>query len=604
MLVEIAVPLKLDRCFDYYVPEFLQEKVGVFRRVKIDFHNRITWGMITGIKKRTPYKRKLKPLLSVLDSSSLFDEFYFKWAKRISKDYFIGIGQALELFVPSYLRKPRSFPSGYSLKDFSSLSKGSYRRDFFPEDAIASSCAQEAIIEELKKNRQVLCIVPTAKDIEVFKTRFGRYKFKMGVILSSQRGKVSFENWVSIRNLEVGLVVSTRMGIFSVMPRISLVAVFKEYDSSYYNPQAPFYHLVELAQQRAKLQGLRFITTGILPTLRTYYALNREINFPSSKGLSSRKVYFVEKRRMYFGPTSFSNKFVDAVIKNALDSGKRVLIIYDRRGYSRFLYCRNCGYVLKCPRCEVPLVYNFRYKRLICPRCVYSQDFKEALCPNCHTIYLRFSSWGVEKLYKEFSRIFPQVKVEYLDDPKDLDKGWRILLATRKVLNTSFDADIFVVLDADKFISPQNMDSSIDLFRILYQCLLKTKDSLVVCTSYQDFYVFKHLSGLSIKDFYEEELRFRRQLGFPPYGHICIIDLRGKTKKSLINKAFEFYSHLKENKNVEVSQPHDEDIYRLRSRHHIQILLRSKSLKFLHEALHSSLESVKLSAAKISIRID
>ncbi|OQX84846.1 MAG: hypothetical protein B6D55_08285, partial [Candidatus Omnitrophica bacterium 4484_70.2] len=162
-IASVVFALGVDKSFDYIIPPALTDKISKFKRVLVEFNRKKRWGIVIGVKYKVP-SMKLKPILDILDSESLFDNFYFRWAQILSKKYFVSIGEALELFLVPYLRSVKKIE--FSGVPFQRKKKSKFIWEYiFGEKTSFVKKILPYIRKVYNEERQSLVIVPLVEDI-------------------------------------------------------------------------------------------------------------------------------------------------------------------------------------------------------------------------------------------------------------------------------------------------------------------------------------------------------------------------------------------------------------------------------------------------------
>jgi len=601
MIAQVVFNLAIDKYFEYKIPSGFREKIRPLQRVMVEFNNKQRWGIVLKIKEETQ-RKELKPILDILDNTPILDNFDLEFAKRISKNYFISLGEALELFLPPYLRRIKK--NEKELKIFNLNYQEFKVRLILKEDKELFEELESEICRIINQGKQVLIIVPLYTDVLKWLTMLEKFNANIATLSSKQTPKTFFKEWLKIKEQKAQIILGTRVAIFCPARNLALIVVNKEYSDSFKQQEKPFYNLRDLALMRAELEKKEIIFGSNLPSLEIFMYFKERGNFLDNLD-KDKKVYFIEKKKYQTVKKTILNPFIDTLIRNYLENNQKVTILFNKAGYARTVYCKVCGNVLKCERCGVALVYHSESKELVCHFCAKRYPFKEE-CPKCGSSFVRFSGWGIEKLEKEFSRIFLDKVVVRLDkEERILPEDWNIILCTQIIYNYDLKTDLFIILDIDSFLNFQDFRNAEKVMRLLYESLKKTKRELVVFTSTPDFYPFKYLRDFDLKGFYEKEEALRKEAGLPPFGHVCLIRFRAKKPSTSLKKAEQFYDFLKKRYPfIEIFTPSFSFPFKLREKFRWQILLKYSNIKILRKAVTEVLNKIKPSAVKISIEID
>ena len=432
----------------------------------------------------------------------------------------------------------------------------------------------EMIDDVLSKGKTAIVLVPeislTPQIISRFSKRFGS---KIALLHSALSDGERYDEWRRIKRGEVNIVIGARSALFAPLKNIGLIVIDEEHSSSYKQDDSnPRYSAIEMAKERIKLnEDAKLVLGSATPTLDSYarslkglYHLLELPNRINKKELPVVKIVDMnEEIKRCKG--HFSDILLNR-IKEKLDKGEQVILLLNRRGYSSFVTCKNCGYTVKCPHCDITLTYHKTSNNLRCHYCGYATKM-DMVCPECHEKALTSLGVGTEKIEEELTKFIPNVKILRMDFDttsrrgshekmiKDFESGkYNILLGTQIVAKgLDFDNVTLVgVINADTSLNIPNFRSSEETFSLLSQVAGRSgrnvKSGEVIIQTYnQDHYAIECVKRHDYKDFFNKEMSIRRKLGYPPYYFITYVRVSGKDdntcyKEALkIKKIFEKY---------------------------------------------------------------
>ena len=432
----------------------------------------------------------------------------------------------------------------------------------------------EMIDNVLNKGKTAIVLVPeislTPQIISRFSKRFGSH---IALLHSALSDGERYDEWRRIKRGEVDIVIGARSALFAPLKNIGLIVIDEEHSSSYKQDDSnPRYNAIEMAKERIKLNdGAKLVLGSATPTLDSYarslkglYHLLELPNRINKKELPIVKIVDMnEEIKRCKG--HFSDILLNR-IKEKLDKGEQVILLLNRRGYSSFVTCKNCGYTVKCPHCDITLTYHKTSNNLRCHYCGYATKM-DMICPECHEKSLTSLGVGTEKIEEELNKFIPDVKILRMDFDttsrrgshekmiKDFESGkYNILLGTQIVAKgLDFDNVTLVgVINADTSLNIPNFRSSEETFSLLSQVAGRSgrnvKSGEVIIQTYnKDHYAIECVKRHDYKDFFNKEMSIRRKLGYPPYYFITYVRVSGKDenicyKEALkIKKIFEKY---------------------------------------------------------------
>jgi primosomal protein N' (replication factor Y) len=618
LFAKVVVGLPVSGPFDYIVPSDIESKISVGSRVQVSFGVRKLVGYVVGLSKKSELT-KLKPILKLIDETPLLNKELLLLTRQLCDYYSCSWGEAIETALPENLRRgrqlgPISLPSeepppslDSSLILLHDLDGRARMGIYFKEIEAA-----------LKNNCSTLLIFPDIPELlgasQKIKEHFG---FEAALLYRKQPSELNV--WADIKAGREKIVLGTRSAIFAPLNNLGLIIVESEENSVYKQDQVPHYHARQVAVMRSEINGAKLILGSRSPSLESYClakknkfqytVIPRSSKFPEIKIIDTRHLSFPERKKGQI----ISRLLEDAIYSvlcskdNISGASGKVLLFLNRKGFATSAACQSCGKVLKCPRCNVNLVYHFSGNLLRCHYCNYKIE-PPKICPDCNAGYIKFSGTGTEKIESELSRVFPTARVKILDE-KVLDlNGADIFISTSSVIRrTDLLFDLIGVLGIDNVLNRVDFRSTEKVFEILAGLVSLANRNLIIQTSSPGHHCFQALLKKDEAYFYEEELKQRKQLDFPPFKHMVLIKLRGKNE-SKVKDACEtlFHGLAKESSGVdpEIVSFNPSNPPKLRGNFYWQILLRSAKVSKAGEFLRKSLKNFRHSGIIITIDVD
>ena len=422
----------------------------------------------------------------------------------------------------------------------------------------------EMIDDALKRGKTAIVLVPeislTPQIISRFSKRFGSH---IALLHSALSDGERYDEWRRIKRGEVDIVIGARSALFAPLKNIGLIVIDEEHSSSYKQDDSnPRYSAIEMAKERIKLnKGAKLVLGSATPTLDSYarslkglYHLLELPNRINKKELPIVKIVDMnEEIKRCKG--HFSDILLNS-IKEKLEKREQVILLLNRRGYSSFVTCKNCGYTVKCPHCDITLTYHKTSNNLRCHYCGYATKM-DMICPECHEKALTSLGVGTEKVEEELTKFIPGVKILRMDFDttsrrgshekmiKDFESGkYNVLLGTQIVAKgLDFDNVTLVgVINADTSLNIPNFRSSEETFSLLSQVAGRSgrniKSGEVIIQTYnKDHYAIECVKKHDYKDFFNKEMSIRRKLNYPPYYYITYVRASGKNEEVCYKEA-------------------------------------------------------------------
>lgn len=645
---EIAVALPLDKLFQYSIPDDLASSVRVGSRVFVPFGPRTIVGYVVGLSEVAEV-RSVKSVKGVIDKEPILNGEMLSLTKWVGENYFCSWGEAISAVIPQGIKKGKE-SIGSRLKSHEEPAVAHAPSDphiLMEEqdkalaqisDAINNGCPAtfllhgitasgktevylQAIELVLQKGRQAIMLVPeialTPQTIERFVSRFGH---RVAVIHSHLTPAKRFLEWKKIRDGKADIVVGARSAIFSPMSRLGLIIIDEEHETTYKQDDVPRYHAREVAVERSRLNNCPLILGSATPSLESYYKarkgeyrlirLTKRIDdrfLPKMKIVDMRMELATRKKIEVF-----SKVLLDAIDK-AINAGKQVIIFLNRRGFSTFINCKKCGLVMKCRRCDAVMVYHFDEKKLMCHYCNYAQTPPD-ICPKCRSAYIRYFGLGTEKVESELSHKFAHVKMARMDSDTTSAKGShdkilgkfksgevKMLVGTQMIAKGLDFPEVTLVgvVSADVTLNVPDFRSSERAFNLLTQVggrAGRGEDAgeVIVQTYAPDHYAILAAAKHDYERFYEEEIKSRKELYFPPFVNLVKVVVRARNDELASKTAGELAEALRiADKDAMIAGPAPAPMARVRGYFRYNVLLKGKDTKAMCALLKGVLASFR-----------
>ena len=631
MFAKIAVGLPVGGPFDYSLPGEMTGKIKPGSRVWVSFGPRRVLGYVVGLVKESKIK-KLKPVLELIDEFPLFDKNLLSLTKELADFYCCSWGEAIETAIPEALRKGRKAMSlrvppeaGRSLPD------GQAGNQVFTEVASSPTALRkdarvlihdldgqarwDIYLNEIKKNldnnMSAIVLLPDIPD--VFKSK-ELIMNKLGVTaqLLYRKQPDELEVWVNLKSGGPKVVVGTRSAVFAPLNNLGLIIMEDEGNSVYKQDQVPHYHARDLSLMRARIDNARLILGSRVPSLESFYLskkkdfqytlVPRKKEFPMVKLIDTRHLPFHEKSKKLI-----LARLLEDAVYSALNEKGKTLLFLNRKGFATAATCHNCGKALKCPRCNVNLVYHFKEESLNCHYCNFKMP-PPKICPECNSGYIKFSGIGTEKIESELSRIFPQARIKVWDDFTSGTQDADIFIATSSVIrHAEINFSLIGVLGIDNTLNRVDFRATEKVSVLLSGLLALTDKLIIIQTGTPSHHCFQALLKKDVNFFYAEELKQRKQLGFPPYKHMVLIKLRGKKEDRVKEAAQALFDKLKKvnlPKSIEIVSVNPSNFGKLRGNFYWQVLLRSSGVSPVNNFLKNNLKDFRHSGIIVTIDVD
>lgn len=611
-IAKVVVGLPVDSPFDYRIGKDLQSRISVGQRVCVSFNRRNRVGFVIGFSQRSAFK-PLKPILSLLDDGPALNEQSLKLAEAFSAYYGCSLGEAIETYLPPALRHDKLSASSPVLSKSVKKEISEKNRTTLVHDQTRTKrwpLIIERIQKVIKAKKSVIILVPEVSFIEEMVSILSKV-FTCPIIVVDRKltPKKELAQWEEIRSGKCSIVIGTRSAIFVPLPRLGLIVIDEEESDIYKQEQAPHYRVHEVAEMRSNIEQCHILFAGSVPSAETWEKAKRnkweKVTFEAD---GHGKLQIVDMTNYNPGKTSILSFPLQNAMQKTLGEGGKVVLFLNRRGFSTRTHCQQCGFTIKCERCNVNLSYLYSKKTMVCRHCNFKSELPK-MCPQCHGSYLRSTGTGIEKLESETSRYYPGARIHRYDsDSKVFPKNADIIITTQAIFRRHgrWTASLVGMLNFDAQMHHFDFRSGQKAFSLLVHLKQLAGEKLLVQTRMPDNYCIKAARTMNFNMFYREELKLRKELDLPPYRHLVALGMRGKHEDSVFELSKILFDQLadKNPKNIDISDPHPDVSPKLRDKYRFTILLKGRSVKSILTLIKSVLKGFRKKSTIITINVD
>jgi len=487
----------------------------------------------------------------------------------------------------------------------------------------------ERIKEILKKDQQVLILLPEIFLTNQFKDRFEEFFGFMPSIWHSKIGiKSKRKIWQGITTNNLKLVIGARSSLLLPFKDLGLIVLDEEHDPSYKQDEGIIYHARDMAISRASFENIPIHLVSAVPSLETFnniknkkYNHTRLVNRYSESPLPEAKVIDLQKIKLK--KDHFIAKETIIMANEYLKKKEQILFFLNRRGYAPFLICKKCGYKHLCPDCSIYLTYHKSIDKLICHHCGIKLK-KDKLCKNDkENCDFRMYGPGVEKIYEELKLIFPKKNIKIFSSDflskksetesilKKIEKNEVDILVGTQLISKGFNfpkLNCIVVVDADfsgMGYDLRTTEKNIQLYNqlsgragrfsqkstIIYQTITPLNETL------------KDVLENNPEKFLNNELIIRKNKNLPPFSRLIALIISASSSQDSHRAAQEIKKKLSILNDIEVLGPVDSPIFRVKKKFRTRLLLRSKNSNLIQKKVGKIIENLTISK-KIKLTVD
>ncbi|MFC2012792.1 primosomal protein N' [Chloroflexota bacterium] len=472
----------------------------------------------------------------------------------------------------------------------------------------------QALAETVRRDRRGIVLVPeialTPQTIERFAARFPQ---RVAVLHSGLSLGEQFDEWQRIREGGFDVVIGSRSAVFAPQPELGLIIIDEEHEWTYkQNDRSPRYHARDVAIRLAELTGAVVVLGSATPDVTTFYRAQRGeyrlLQLPERvtpvEGTPLPPVAVVDLRQeLKSGNRSIFSRPLSRAVTEAIAGDEQVILFLNRRGGASFVQCRNCGLVLRCRRCDVPLSYHFTEGALVCHQCNYRMVVPH-ICPRCSSRRIKYLGLGTQKLAEEAGAAFSPARLLRWDSDvtrgryshgeilkKFRTHGADILVGTQMVAK-GLDLPLVTVVgvvNADIALNLPDFRAGERTFQLLSQVAGRagrgTRGGKVIVQTYSpEHYAIRAAARQDYRLFYDEEIAYRRQLRQPPFTRLASLiyshanDYLGQQEAERMKRWLVAERDARGISGLDTIGPAPAFIHRLRGRFRWQLILRGAEL--------------------------
>ncbi|WP_025785110.1 primosomal protein N' [Sporosarcina sp. D27] len=472
-----------------------------------------------------------------------------------------------------------------------------------------------SIQEVLSAGKEAIVLVPeislTPQMTSRFKERFGA---QVAVMHSALSAGEKYDEWRKIHRKEVKVVVGARSAIFAPFEKLGIIILDEEHESTYKQEDSPRYHARDVAIWRAQFNHCPVILGSATPALESYARASKDVyrllELPTrAKDQELPNVNIVDMRaELKEGNRSMFSVPLAEAIRDRLEKGEQTVLFLNKRGFSSFVLCRDCGTTIQCPNCDISLTYHRATENLKCHYCGHEERVPH-ICPECESEHIRFFGTGTQKAEEEITKLFPEARVLRMDVDTTRQKGSHarllqkfsegqadILLGTQMIAKGLDFPNITLVgvLAADTTLHLADFRAAEKTFQLLTQVSGRAgrhdlEGEVFVQTYTPEHYAIELAKAQVYEPFYQMEMSTRKQFGYPPFYYIVNVQFSHEDLMKVVGYAEKAVRFLADGLSPEsvIIGPTASAISRVNNRYRYQCLIKYKKEPKLTETLQA-----------------
>ena len=417
-----------------------------------------------------------------------------------------------------------------------------------------------AICKVLEEGGSAIVLVP---EIALTRQTLMRFKERFGNVVALTHSRMNqterLRLYEQVRKGQIKVVIGPRSAVFMPMQNLKLVVVDEEHETTYKSETTPKYHAIDVARMRMIRNRGVLILASATPSLESYYEMKRDrlklIELTQRVGNATLpEIEIVDMRKeLKNGNMQIMSHTLHEAIERTVRAGNQVMLLLNRRGHSTFVNCRSCGFVVKCKHCDIAMTYHRQSSSLECHYCGLKEPIP-SMCPACGSKHIRFFGSGTEKVEEYLNKHFKPYGIGRMDFDTTTGKEghnkvleafqnheFNILVGTQMIAKGHDFKDVTLVgiIAADQALYIQDFRSEERTYQLITQALGRAgrgdkKGEVVIQTYNPEHFVLEKIKFRQQQAFYEEELKIRKMLGYPPYTHLFSLTVLGRNEKEVI----------------------------------------------------------------------
>ena len=416
----------------------------------------------------------------------------------------------------------------------------------------------EMIAQVLEAGGQAIVLIPEiALTYQTVMRFYGRFGDRVSILNSRMSAGERFDQMERVKSGEVDVMIGPRSALFTPFPRLGLIVIDEEHEAAYKSEQTPRYHARETAIERAKREGASVVLGSATPSLEAFYACKcgrfQLLELKKRAGEGELPEVYVEdmRKELRAGNRSILSDHLKNLIDARLLRHEQIMLFLNRRGYAGFVSCRSCGYVVKCPHCDVSLAAH-KGGKMLCHYCGHEEP-QLHVCPSCGSGYIGGFKAGTQQIEEMVKRQFPSARVLRMDMDTTRTKDGHekileafsseeadILIGTQMIVKGHDFPNVTLVgiLAADMSLYSSDYRAAERTFQLLTQAAGRagrgrSKGEVVIQTYSPEHYSIEMAAAQDYEGFYAAEMEYRGLMGYPPVEQLLAVLMTGPDEKLL-----------------------------------------------------------------------
>jgi primosomal protein N' (replication factor Y) len=467
----------------------------------------------------------------------------------------------------------------------------------------------------LLQGRTAMMLVPEIALTPVFSRRLrAHFGDQVAIFHSSLTTGERFDEWSRLKRGEARVVIGTRSAVFAPVSNLGLIVIDEEHETSYRQQESPYYNGRDTGIVRASREKAVVVLGSATPSLESFHNARsgKYLYLQLAQRIANRamaRAEIIDMREVFarHGRSEIFSEELLTAIEETHARNEQSIILLNRRGYSSFVLCRSCGESIHCPNCDVTLTYHRSEMSIICHYCNHRQS-APSRCPSCAGKYIYYVGEGTEQLEEMLQKRFPALRIARLDRDTtsrrklferailEFGAGELDMLVGTQMLAKGHDfpnVTLVGVVSVDAGLALPDFRSAERTFQLITQVAGRAgrgtlAGRVLIQTYHPNHYALKHACQQDYEGFYNEEIRYRKSLNYPPFVALASLLVHGEDLSRVQATATDIKQALEEantDRSCRILGPAPAPLARLRGEHRIQILIKSRSRPRLREVI-------------------
>lgn len=547
--------------FDYSVPAALVGQIKIGQLVTIPFRKSEREGVVIKMKKIGISGKTIKEIIKINQLEPILTAEQIRLAEWLADYYFVSLGTVVKMMLPPIPKTKRVQKERRPITPLPEPALPSALNELIAacvRDKKSTSLFWPPSVEQqtqfmywlLKKTKgTVLIIVPELTDMTYYLQLLSAKEQGAVAVIHSQLNKTQFFSaWQRIISGQANVIIGTKLALFAPLIKPELVILDQEENQGHkQSDQNPRFDGRTVAKQLARLHGCRLLFSSHAPSADVFADETIRLLRPSATSQPCVIIDMRNERRS--GNYSQLADVLQTNITATLAAGKKVFLFMNRRGAASSVVCRDCGHVMTCEQCRLPLVYHASTNALYCHRCNTRYEVPP-FCPKCSSVDFKFIGSGTQTVEQQAKKLWPKTKISRLDTdvphgtpPAEAD----IIIGTEyafKRIDWS-SLGLIGVISADTYLYLPDFRAGERTWQLLTELAFNSAATLIIQTYNPEHPVLTYLAKNQPEQFYEQEQRERKLIGYPPYTSLVKLIYQHRDKKTCLASAQKLLAYLK-----------------------------------------------------------